>query len=66
MLSFANRRHVTVDKLEASRRELIEFPSIFPKRGAREPWWAPMGPSLISTKTTCRPGFFEGAFLNAA
>ena len=25
MLSFANRKHVTVEKLEASRRELIEF-----------------------------------------
>ena len=25
MLSFTNRRHITVDKLEASRRELIEF-----------------------------------------
>ena len=25
MLSFANRKHVTVEKLEASRRELVEF-----------------------------------------
>jgi len=25
MLSFANRRHITVEKLEASRRELVEF-----------------------------------------
>jgi TnpA family transposase len=25
MLSFANRRHITVEKLEAARRELVEF-----------------------------------------
>jgi hypothetical protein len=25
MLSFTHRRHITVDKLDASRRELIEF-----------------------------------------
>jgi len=57
MLSFANRKHVTVEKLEASRRELVEFYLTLdlPKAWAKGRRSAPMVPSSISTKTTSWP-----------